>query len=69
MAILDGTVGGPGMPTPREAEPTGAGQGPPADLGHPRGTLAIVALFGLLFGLGWVAFYVLAFLGRGAPHP
>jgi hypothetical protein len=40
----------------------------PSDLGHPRGTLAIVAVFGLLFGLGWLATYFLIFLGRGAPH-
>ena len=37
------------------------------DIGHPRGTLAIVFVFGLLFALGWLATY-LAFLGRGAPH-
>jgi hypothetical protein len=39
-----------------------------ADFGHPRGTLAIVILFGLLFGLGWIAMYVFEFLKRGAPH-
>lgn len=37
------------------------------DIGHPRGTLAIVLVFGLLFALGWLATYV-AFVGRGAPH-
>ena len=37
-------------------------------LGHPRGTLVIVAVFGALFALGWVAIYVLQFLERGAPH-
>jgi hypothetical protein len=41
----------------------------PQALGHPRGTLAIVLLFGLLFGLGWLAMYVFTFLPRGAPHP
>jgi len=35
---------------------------------HPRGTLAIVVVFGLLFALGWVAVYVFLFLERGAPH-
>ncbi len=35
---------------------------------HPRGTLVIVILFGLLFALGWFAMYVFRFLGRGAPH-
>jgi hypothetical protein len=38
------------------------------DLGHPRGTLAIVVIFGLLFLLGWVAMYVFIFLKRGAPQ-
>jgi hypothetical protein len=40
----------------------------PEDLGHPRGTLVIVIIFGLLFGLAWLAMYLLLFLGRGAPH-
>jgi hypothetical protein len=39
------------------------------DLGHPRGTLAIVLVFGALFLLGWLAMYVFMFLERGAPHP
>jgi hypothetical protein len=38
------------------------------ELGHPRGTLAIVIIFGLAFGLAWFAMYVFQFLGRGAPH-
>jgi cytochrome c oxidase subunit IIa family protein len=41
----------------------------PEDFGHPRGTLAIVAVFGVLFLLGWVGFYLYLFLQRGAPHP
>ncbi len=40
----------------------------PDELGHPRGTLAIVIIFGLAFGVAWFAMYVLQFLGRGAPH-
>jgi hypothetical protein len=35
---------------------------------HPRGTLAIVVVFGLLFALGWVAVYLFVFLQRGVPH-
>jgi hypothetical protein len=35
---------------------------------HPRGTLAIMIVFGTLFGLGWLAMYVWRFLERGAPH-
>jgi hypothetical protein len=38
------------------------------DESHPRGTLAIVAVFGLLFALGWLAMFLFVFLGRGAPH-
>ena len=40
----------------------------PEDLGHPRGTLAIVVLFGLLFALAWLFTYVFVFLERGAPR-
>jgi hypothetical protein len=39
------------------------------NLGHPRGTLAIVILYGLLFALGWLGLYVFEFLPRGAPQP
>ena len=39
------------------------------EIGQPRGTLVIVALFGLLFALGWAAFYVLGFLHRGSLRP
>ncbi len=38
------------------------------DFGHPRGTLAIVIIFGTLFVLGWLAMYFCMFLQRGAPH-
>lgn len=51
----------------RGAETTGA-EIDPGDLGHPRGTLAIVIIFGILFALGWLAMYFFRFLGRGAPH-
>lgn len=42
---------------------------PLEDLGHPRGTLAIVILYALLFALGWIGLYVFEFLPRGAPQP
>lgn len=42
-------------------EPSGGG---PA---HPRGTLAILAVYGLVFGAAWLALYFLEFLSRGAP--
>jgi hypothetical protein len=35
---------------------------------HPRGTLAIVAVFGALFALGWLVMFLFVFLQRGAPH-
>jgi hypothetical protein len=38
------------------------------NLGHPRGTLATVAVFGLLFAIGWFATYLFIFIERGAPH-
>ena len=38
------------------------------EIGHPRGTLAIVIIFGALFILGWLAMYLFLFLQRGAPH-
>jgi len=36
---------------------------------HPRGTLAIVALYGLLFALGWLALYFGVYLPRGGVQP
>jgi hypothetical protein len=36
---------------------------------HPRGTLVIIILFGLFFGLTWLGTYVFVFLQRGAPQP
>jgi hypothetical protein len=35
---------------------------------HPRGTLAIVIVFGALFAAGWFVMYVWLFLSRGATH-
>ena len=40
----------------------------PEGMGHPRGTLAIVAIYAVLLVIGWLAVYF-TFLGRGAPHP
>lgn len=36
---------------------------------HPRGTLAIVAVYGVLFALGWLALYLFVFVPRGAVTP
>jgi hypothetical protein len=35
---------------------------------HPRGTLAIVIVFGVLFALGWLAMYFLRFMAADVPH-
>lgn len=37
----------------------------PQNLGHPRGTLAIVLVYGVLFVIGWLLFYFGEFLPRG----
>lgn len=36
--------------------------------GHPRGTLALVILMGLLYAIGWLAMYFGSFVERGLPH-
>jgi hypothetical protein len=56
MANVDSRTGLPGEPEL------------PPDIQHPRGTLAIVIVFGALFALGWLAMYFLRFLAGGAPH-
>ena len=40
----------------------------PEGVESPRGTLAIMIIFGLLFALTWLGMYVFLFLERGAPH-
>ena len=37
--------------------------------GHPRGTLAIVALYGALFLVGWAILYFLTYSPRGPVGP
>lgn len=34
--------------------------------GHPKGTLAIVGIYGLLFTVGWLIMYFAVFVPRGA---
>jgi len=36
-------------------------------IGHPKGTLAVLALYMLLFILGWAALYFGEFVPRGTP--
>jgi hypothetical protein len=38
---------------------------PPGGSDHPRGTLFLVGLYGLLFAIGWFAMYLLVYLRRG----
>jgi len=37
-------------------------------IGHPKGTLAIVLLYALLFAAGWVCLYFFQFVPRGLPQ-
>lgn len=39
------------------------------EIGHPRGTLAIVALYALLFVAGWIFLFATQFVPRGTPQP
>jgi hypothetical protein len=39
------------------------------EIGHPRGTLAIVLIYAAMFALGWAFLYFVEFLPRGALHP
>jgi hypothetical protein len=59
--------GGNVVPT---ASPTPDPDGDDLDalIGHPRGTLAIVVVFGALFLAGWLAMFLLRFVERGVPH-
>lgn len=41
----------------------------PPEHPHPKGTLAIIGLYGLLFALGWFAMYVFVYLRRGGVTP
>lgn len=37
--------------------------------GHPRGTLALLAIYGALFALGWLVLYFFVYLPRGGVGP
>jgi hypothetical protein len=36
---------------------------------HPRGTLFLIGLYGVLFVVGWFAVYLLVYLKRGGVTP
>lgn len=38
-------------------------------MNHPKGTLFIIGLYGLLFVVGWFAVYVFVYLRRGGVTP
>lgn len=37
------------------------------EIGHPKGTLAVLLVYMLLFVLGWAGLYFFTFLPRGTP--
>lgn len=39
-----------------------------AAMGHPRGTLAVLAVYMALFIVGWILMYFFLFIPRGAPQ-
>ena len=54
------SVDQPGAASSGDSTPTAV------DIGtHPKGTLAIVGVYGLLFLIGWLLFYFFVFLPRG----
>jgi cytochrome c oxidase subunit IIa family protein len=57
------------MSTGTSGAPPPPNRQPDEEFGHPRGTLAIVIIFGSLFLLGWLGMYFYVFLERGATHP
>ncbi len=38
-------------------------------MSHPKGTLFIIGLYGLLFVVGWLAMYLFVYLRRGGVTP
>jgi hypothetical protein len=41
----------------------------PPHMEHPKGTLVLVGLYGLLFTVGWFAVYLFVYLRRGGVTP
>lgn len=57
----------PRMPPTNQRPPSGIDD--VTDMvGHPRGTLAIVIVFAVLFAAGWFTMFLLRFMEQGAPH-
>lgn len=55
--------------TQRTGQVTGGLDDPDRPYQHPIGTLALVGIMGILYAVGWVAFYFLLYLGRGPLLP
>jgi len=55
--------------TRADAQEPGGLDDPERSHQHPIGTLALVGIMGLLYAVGWAAFYFLLYLGRGPLLP
>ena len=44
-------------------------EGPVPQTDHPKGTLFLVGVYGVLFALSWLAVYVFIYLRRGGVTP
>jgi hypothetical protein len=58
----------PRMPQAQDPYPRPASDDVSEIVGHPRGTLAIVVVFAILFAAGWFAMFLFRFMEQGAPH-
>ena len=54
---------------PSTGHPTGGLDDSELPPEHPIGTIALVAIMGVLYAVGWAAFYFLLYLGRGPLLP
>lgn len=50
-------------------QPAARSHDPELPYEHPIGTLALVGIMGVLYAVGWAAFYFLLYLGRGPLLP
>jgi hypothetical protein len=51
-----------------DPHPPGGADDVEALVGHPRGTLAIVIIFAVLFAIGWFTMFLFRFMEQGPPH-
>lgn len=50
-------------------KPAAAPPAPASTTEHPRGTLLVMGLYGVVFAAVWFAVYVFVYLGRGGVTP